>query len=116
MWNIFKVNNKDTRAIVNFEHISHLVLAFSFLALNMQLPAESLEYLHLFRSIVKVVCKNVEQICFQYSVNTERMSQRVSFNSFMTEASVMKELSASMFNVLCIFTSLTYIFSFFSME
>ena len=49
---MFKVNNKDTRTtlsvvakrrsgvfIVNFEHISHLVLVFLLLTLNMQLPA-----------------------------------------------------------------------------
>ena len=35
VWNIFKVNNKDTRAqndfmiIVNFEHISHLLFVVS---------------------------------------------------------------------------------------
>ena len=40
---MFKVNNKDTRAtlrrygvfIVNFEHISHFVLVFLLLTLNM---------------------------------------------------------------------------------
>ena len=40
---MFKVNNKDTRMtprrsgifIVNFEHISHLVLVFLLLTLNM---------------------------------------------------------------------------------
>ena len=38
--NMFKVNNKDTRTtIVSFEHISHLVLVFLLLTLNMQLPA-----------------------------------------------------------------------------
>ena len=36
---MFKVNNKDTRRrsgifIVNFEHISHLVLVFLLLTLN----------------------------------------------------------------------------------
>ena len=39
---MFKVNNKDTRSgifIVNFEHISHLVLVFLLLTLNMQLRA-----------------------------------------------------------------------------
>ena len=37
---MFKVNNKDTGLlIVNFEHISHLVLVFLLLTLNMQLPA-----------------------------------------------------------------------------
>ena len=45
---MFKVNNKDTRTtpwrrsgifIVNFEHISHLVLVFLLLSLNMYLPA-----------------------------------------------------------------------------
>ena len=38
---MFKVNNKDTRIvfIVDFEHISHLVLVFLLLTLNMQLPA-----------------------------------------------------------------------------
>ena len=35
---MFKVNNKDTRT-VNFEHISHLVLVFLLLTLNMQMPA-----------------------------------------------------------------------------
>ena len=42
---MFKVNNKDTRTmrrrsdvfIVNSEHISHLVLVFLLLTLNMQL-------------------------------------------------------------------------------
>ena len=36
--NMFKVNNKDTRTgvfIVNFEHISHLILVFLLLTLNM---------------------------------------------------------------------------------
>ena len=43
---MFKVNNKDTRMkrrsgvfIVNFEHISHLVLVFLLLTLNMYFPA-----------------------------------------------------------------------------
>ena len=40
---MFKVNNKDTSPtgsfIVNFEHISLLVLVFLLLTLNMQLPA-----------------------------------------------------------------------------
>ena len=47
MWNMFKVNNKDTRRhwrrsglfIVNFEHILHLVLVFLLLTLNIQLLA-----------------------------------------------------------------------------
>ena len=47
--NMFKVNNSDTRTTpmalflclynVNFENISHLVLVFVLLTLNMQLPA-----------------------------------------------------------------------------
>ena len=36
---MFKVNNKDTIFIVNFKHISHLVLVFLLLTLNMYLPA-----------------------------------------------------------------------------
>ena len=38
---MLKVNNKDTNNIfiVNFEHISHLVLVFLLLTLNMELPA-----------------------------------------------------------------------------
>ena len=42
---MFKVNNKDAISVVlvslfvNFEHISHLVLVFLLLTLNMQLPA-----------------------------------------------------------------------------
>ena len=41
---MFKVNNKDTRMMptVNFEHISHLVLMFLLLTLNMQLLAGKL--------------------------------------------------------------------------
>ena len=39
MWNMFKVNNKDNRRsgvfIINFEHISHLVLVFLLLTFNM---------------------------------------------------------------------------------
>ena len=52
VWNpvgiyLLKVNNRNTRTrceicsgvfIVNFEHISHLVLVFLLLALNMQMP------------------------------------------------------------------------------
>ena len=45
MWNIFKINNKDTRTtrgsgvfIFKFEHISYLVLVFLLLTLNMKLP------------------------------------------------------------------------------
>ena len=40
MWNLFKVNNKDTRTtssgvfIVNFEMISHIALVFLLLILN----------------------------------------------------------------------------------
>ena len=40
MWNMFKINNKDTRTIalvsfiVNFEGISHIVLVFQLLNLN----------------------------------------------------------------------------------
>ena len=41
---MFKVNNKDTKTtpgifIVSFEHISHRVLVFRLLTLNMQMPA-----------------------------------------------------------------------------
>ena len=49
VWNILKVNNKDTRAqndamiIVNFEHISHLLLVFLLLTLSKQMPAGSLK-------------------------------------------------------------------------
>ena len=36
---MFKVNNKDTRTapifVVNFEHITHLILVFPLLALSM---------------------------------------------------------------------------------
>ena len=43
---MFKVNNKAWRRsgvfIVNFEHISHLVLVFLLLTLNMKLPAVKL--------------------------------------------------------------------------
>ena len=38
VWNMFKVNNKDTCSgvfIINFEHVSHLVLVFLLLTLNM---------------------------------------------------------------------------------
>ena len=39
---MFKVNDKDNSVfIVNFEHISPLVLVFLLLTLNMQLPAGS---------------------------------------------------------------------------
>ena len=46
MWNIFKVNYKDTRTrsgvfIVNFEHISHLFLVLLLLPLNKQMFAGS---------------------------------------------------------------------------
>ena len=37
---MFTVNNKENKVfIVNFEHISHLVLVFLLLTLNIQLPA-----------------------------------------------------------------------------
>ena len=37
---MFEVNNKNTGVfIVNFKYISHLVLVFLLLTLNMQLPA-----------------------------------------------------------------------------
>ena len=47
VWNIFKVNNKDTTTpmassgvfILNFEYISHLDLVFLLLTLKMWLPA-----------------------------------------------------------------------------
>ena len=39
---MFKVNNKDV--ILNFERISHLVLVFLLLTLNMKLPAGLLFY------------------------------------------------------------------------
>ena len=42
VWNMFKVNYKNT-FIINFEHISHLVLVFLLLTLNMQLPAGMLD-------------------------------------------------------------------------
>ena len=38
VWNMFKVNNKDTCSgvfIINFEYVSHLVLVFLLLTLNM---------------------------------------------------------------------------------
>ena len=40
---MFKVNNKDNSsgAFINFEHVSHLVLVFLLLTLNMQLQAGS---------------------------------------------------------------------------
>ena len=45
MWNLFKVNNKDTRTkwryssvfIVNIEQISQIVLVFALLTLNKQI-------------------------------------------------------------------------------
>ena len=45
MWNLFKVNNKDTRIkwryssvfIVNIEQISQIVLVFALLTLNKQI-------------------------------------------------------------------------------
>ena len=37
MWNMFKVDNEDTRT-TPLEHILHLILAFLLLTLNMQLP------------------------------------------------------------------------------
>ena len=43
---MFKVNNKARRrsgvSIVNFEHISHLVLVFLLLTLNRLIPTERL--------------------------------------------------------------------------
>ena len=51
---MFKINNKDTRTtlccrsdvfIVNFEHISHLVLVFLLLILSRQMPAGLVKYL-----------------------------------------------------------------------
>ena len=39
---MFKVNNKDI-FIVNFEHISHLVLAFLLLTPNKWLPAGNID-------------------------------------------------------------------------
>ena len=42
---MFKVNNKDSGVfIVNFKHISHLVLMFLLLTLNMLLSAGIMEY------------------------------------------------------------------------
>ena len=53
MWNMFKVNNKDTKTterrhwrlsgifIVNFEHISHHILVYLFLTWSKYLPAGS---------------------------------------------------------------------------
>ena len=43
MWNLFKLNNKDTITtsgvfIVNFKQISHIVLMFPLLNLNKQMP------------------------------------------------------------------------------
>ena len=49
VWNILKVNNNDTRTrqwrhsgvfIVNFEHISYLVLVFLLLTLSKLMPPE----------------------------------------------------------------------------
>ena len=54
---MFRVNNKDTRTtpsvfIVNFEHISHLVLVFLLLTLSRLMLAE----MSLFgKSIIKVI-------------------------------------------------------------
>ena len=48
LWNMFKVNNKNNRAaswlrsgvfIVNFEHISHLIITFLMLTLNKEILA-----------------------------------------------------------------------------
>ena len=42
---MFKVNNKDSGVfIVNFKHISHLILMFLLLTLNMLLSAGIMEY------------------------------------------------------------------------
>ena len=34
MWNLFKVNNKDSAFIVNFAQISQIILVFLLLTLN----------------------------------------------------------------------------------
>ena len=39
MLNMFKVRNKDSVFIVNFEHISHLILVFVLLSLSKEMPA-----------------------------------------------------------------------------
>ena len=65
---MFKVNNKVTRTtplaltfIVNFEHISHLVLVFLLLTLNMQLPAGK-KSLWMYSSEVAAVIKIVNAV------------------------------------------------------
>ena len=53
IWNLFKVNNKETRKIgssvftVNFEQISHIILATPLLILDKWMSARNVFYDHL---------------------------------------------------------------------
>ena len=76
---LLKVNNRNSRIrceicskltihfIVNFEHISHLILVFLLLTLNMELPAG---YMHFFSlPICKMfIISLFEKSCFYYDL------------------------------------------------
>ena len=58
---MLKVNNEDTGVfLVNFEHISHLVLVFLLLTLHMQLPAGINTFMDMF--------KNIRHVCEHFKI------------------------------------------------
>ena len=72
---LFKVNNRNTRTrcrhwrrsgvfIVNFEHISHLVLVFLLLTLNKQMPAEVSFVQRTFTWYFLLVSDRTSSICY----------------------------------------------------
>ena len=74
MWNMFKVNNKDISVFfANFEDISHLILVFLLLTLNMYLPAGKLPANSNFE-----VFRNVRNIFFKRNMRAV-LSALISF-------------------------------------
>ena len=75
---MFKVNNKDGRTGVYFEHISHLVLLFLLLNLNIQLPAGFI-LLHITLTIESRIIKSI--LCSQELCPNWICSKNGFFNS-----------------------------------
>ena len=64
---MFKINNKDTRATLNFEYTSHMILVFLLLTLNRWMPAG-------LRVMVLIIVSHVYSAIYQYL--NQRIAER----------------------------------------
>ena len=111
---MFKVNNKDTRTTpsasllclftVNFEHISHLVLVFLLLILNMPLRAGQMQCNIIIAKRNRILLNNIFKLCFasetvlhiKFSAIVKKSSHRIcDTNAFYTFSFIQFHLTCS---------------------